>query len=485
MVLLTSLVVSVVLSILFGLSPTFELALLWRFLLGLGDGMISTVKTTVSELADGDKQLEAESMNFVMSMFGGAFLFAPAIAGALAEPVKQYPNLAYLQEGVMHDLLASYPFLLPNLVAALLSCTCIILVDCFVRETLPERKLRAASSIPEDFVSSIRVLYSKALSTISEAETESDETTPIIATKGTADSGDDHDVIPPEVLLFLQDDVNDAIREAQLFSDEAASAITTPRARLSLVSAASTGQASLALAQRRLSRMSNASAGSIPPATMSSLWSQPKIRNHLVVYWLSSFIMVVVDETFPLFSMSVNAGLSLTEKSIGKILSGFLFLVVQLLAYAPLVARTGLYGSLRLSSVLAPLFTALMPASVWLNRGAGHDHLRWSTMLFLTVVMGSSRFLSLTFFSGLSVAINRLVPPSHRATVNGLSTMGGSASKSIGPAFAGFLVAFFFSSGFFSPSISASALFLVVAGMSAMVATVVILLIRESDDADA
>jgi hypothetical protein len=72
----------------------------------------------------------------------------------------------------------------------------------------------------------------------------------------------------------------------------------------------------------------------------------------------------------------------------------------------------------------------------------------------------------MTFMSGITVAMNRLVPPSQRATLNGFGALGGSFCKSIGPAFAGLLVAFSFSSGLFSPHGGATFLFLIIGAVN-------------------
>jgi MFS family permease len=42
---------SLIFSVLFGLAGNFPLVLVWRFLLGLGNGIMGTAKTAVSELA--------------------------------------------------------------------------------------------------------------------------------------------------------------------------------------------------------------------------------------------------------------------------------------------------------------------------------------------------------------------------------------------------------------------------------------------------
>merc|ERR1712157_64504 len=91
-VLCASLGLSAIFSLWFGLTKSFHSALLIRFLLGLSNGILFTTKTLVVEAANGNEELEKKSMGIVMGMWGWGFLICPALSGALAEPVEQYPN---------------------------------------------------------------------------------------------------------------------------------------------------------------------------------------------------------------------------------------------------------------------------------------------------------------------------------------------------------------------------------------------------------
>jgi len=57
-----SLLLSSLLSLAFGVSSSYWLALTWRFLLGLSNGILPITKTAVSEIALGDKKLETRGM---------------------------------------------------------------------------------------------------------------------------------------------------------------------------------------------------------------------------------------------------------------------------------------------------------------------------------------------------------------------------------------------------------------------------------------
>ena len=86
-VLFISLILSALFSVLFGMSTSFEIAFLWRFLLGASNGVAGISKTIVSETAKGDDVLETRGMSLSMGMWGWGFLISPALAGYLSDPL--------------------------------------------------------------------------------------------------------------------------------------------------------------------------------------------------------------------------------------------------------------------------------------------------------------------------------------------------------------------------------------------------------------
>ena len=196
--------------------------------------------------------------------------------------------------------------------------------------------------------------------------------------------------------------------------------------------------------------------------------------------------MVAVDEGFPLFCISKNSGLGLSENSIGRILSasGVMFAVSQFFVYAKLVDWIGLYASIRFGSLSIGPLVATIPISLYLNRGMADDSMTSGTFAFLVIVMAAYRVFGLVFFSSLIVATNRTVLPTHRGSMNGLSALGGSIAKGAGPAFAGLLVAFSFSSGLFPPHVGAVFMWLVIGVMGGLCSLATFALLSESDDDD-
>lgn len=111
--------------------------------------------------------------------------------------------------------------------------------------------------------------------------------------------------------------------------------------------------------------------------------------------------------------------------------------------------RLGLYGSIKIGSLMPVPMIALIPFSLLLNNGVDAGNLTWATFCYLSILIAVARVFAIAFFSSMVIATNRTVPASQRASMNGLSMLGGSVAKGAGPAFAGFLVTFSVSSGVF------------------------------------
>lgn len=185
------------------------------------------------------------------------------------------------------------------------------------------------------------------------------------------------------------------------------------------------------------------------------------------VYRIASFMSSAIDEGFPLFCLSKEAGLGLTENSIGAILSvsGLLFVLLQYFVYSALVESFGIDGTIRVTSCLFGPIVALIPVSLLLNYGQGYDSLAGVAFSYLSCLMALFRVIFLAFFSSIVVAMNRSVIPAHRGTMNGLATLGGSVAKTVGPSFAGLLASFCLSSGVLQPQVGAVFLWVILGAL--------------------
>jgi hypothetical protein len=206
------------------------------------------------------------------------------------------------------------------------------------------------------------------------------------------------------------------------------------------------------------------------PITMAFIWSRSVTRHHLVMYWVYSFVIISVDEAFPLFCISRQAGLGLPEAAIGKILSisGLIFVLCQYVCYTRLVAWLGIYGTIHVSAFTMIPCIFLIPASMPFQSTLGQ--LFPPLLSYLSVLMAMYRIFANIYFSSITIATNRTVPASLRAATNGLGSLGASIAKGIGPAVCGFFVAFNFSSGIVPPQVGAVAVFGVLSLLALLVA---------------
>mmetsp|Transcript_4081 Transcript_4081/g.8386 ORF Transcript_4081/g.8386 Transcript_4081/m.8386 type:complete len:683 (-) Transcript_4081:200-2248(-) len=509
---------SVLFSLLFGLSSNFYAAVTWRWGLGLVNNLMIVLKVIVSELAGDDEELETQTMNQVMSMWGVGVLLAPSISGALAEPTRQYNDWTWLQQYDVKPVptfLEDYPFFLPNVVGAIFCIASALLIQFLIPETLPKAQLRSAKYIPRDFLVWLGQRLGCGDSDNDKNESNEEKVPlkngnatrlsylgdPSTAPQQNKHQHDNHqnarrhssifDGLDKETLALLEnetvfgdldalsaieEDVRDAGRRASelVYLARPSAAVFSERGRASIMaslavresavlakrlSVANTGSQRKSVVDEIKTSLRKRRASSLliepnalitedeePPMSVGELWAQDKIRKHLLCYAGVMFMTVALEEAFPLFALSSAAGLGLEENFIGAILSvsGLLYTAMQLLLFSPLVDWIGLMGSVRLSVVVLVPTALLVPVALVLNKGSAPGGLSYGAFAFLVINMAFIHMIEMTFMTGMSIAFNRLVPPSQRGTMNGLSNLICSCGQGFGPIFAGLLVALSF-----------------------------------------
>jgi MFS family permease len=462
-----SLVLSAIFSVFFGLSSSFGVAFLWRFLLGASNGLVGISKAVVSETARGNVQLETRGMSMSMGMWAWGFLLSPAIAGFLSDPIKQFPNLNLWvsKDQTIYKVLESYPFLLPNLISVLLCLIDFIAVVLWVPETLPETDIRSANKIPIDFRYWLRNLFSSS-------STEPTNTNLI----------NNQQLIPNEPSMVEEEEDNVLIHDHMTHS-ESISLLSTSSIQLPFLNNETCNDDD--------DYDPNTTCQSPPrKATLAFLWSKIDTRNHLIVFWIFSFVAIAIDEAFPLYCISKGGGLGLSEGSIGKLLSatGIIFALTQYHVYTWIVDTYGLRRSIQLGALLSAPLVTFVPLSLLLNdEGEGgkpstSNSLTWGSFIYLSLLLSFIRIFGLVFFSSITIATNRTVIPSHRGTMNGLSMLGGSIAKGLGPIFAGLLMSSGISSGLFPPKVGSALVFVIIGLCSAITAGVTFVLIGNKQD---
>jgi len=107
-----------VFSIGFGFSPTFTIALTMRLCMGLFNGLTGVAKAAIPEIVPkGPEQQTA--MGYVAGMWNAGMIVGPAAGGVLAErPVT--------------GLFRRYPYLLPNIFAAILALIALVVIEAWL-----------------------------------------------------------------------------------------------------------------------------------------------------------------------------------------------------------------------------------------------------------------------------------------------------------------------------------------------------------------
>ncbi|CAM9145508.1 unnamed protein product, partial [Hapterophycus canaliculatus] len=119
----------------FGMSPTYSWALSSRLVLGLTNGIMPALRTSLNEVC-GPEHLVV-GMTILNSCRAFSMVLGTGVGGLLAQPAVHHPNV-FSPTG----LFGRYPYLLPNLVGA----CCAVIVMVFVVIFLPETKDYAADA---------------------------------------------------------------------------------------------------------------------------------------------------------------------------------------------------------------------------------------------------------------------------------------------------------------------------------------------------
>jgi len=135
-VLLTGLAGTALSMLIFGFAPNLKVALLARALGGLLNGNIGVLQTTVAEMIT-VKEHQPRAYTIMPFVWCLGSILGPTLGGALAKPVKNYPNIF-----PDNSIWSRFPYLLPNLVCTLIVACGVVIGILFLEETHAEKKYR-------------------------------------------------------------------------------------------------------------------------------------------------------------------------------------------------------------------------------------------------------------------------------------------------------------------------------------------------------
>ncbi|CAJ1977974.1 unnamed protein product [Sphenostylis stenocarpa] len=131
-VIVIGIIAVVIFNTLFGLSTSFWMAVITRFLQGSLNGLLGPVKAYASELVREEHQ--ALAISTVTAAWGIGLIIGPAVGGYLSQPVEKYPNI-FPEDSFWNK----FPYFLPNLVISAVAF--VVAIGCiWIPETLHNHK---------------------------------------------------------------------------------------------------------------------------------------------------------------------------------------------------------------------------------------------------------------------------------------------------------------------------------------------------------
>ncbi|RDY13684.1 Protein ZINC INDUCED FACILITATOR-LIKE 1, partial [Mucuna pruriens] len=136
-VIVIGIVAVVIFNTLFGLSTSFWMAIIMRFLSGSLNGLLGPVKAYATELFR--EEYQALGLSTVSAAWGIGLIIGPALGGYLAQPVEKYPHI--FSKDSFWD---KFPYFLPNFIIS--SLAFVVAIGCiWIPETLHNHNCRNES----------------------------------------------------------------------------------------------------------------------------------------------------------------------------------------------------------------------------------------------------------------------------------------------------------------------------------------------------
>ncbi|EAU38673.1 conserved hypothetical protein [Aspergillus terreus NIH2624] len=365
--------------LLVGFAPNFWVALFGRALGGALNGNIGVIQTMVGELV---KRPEHEPRAYAVMPFVWSIgtIAGPALSGILVKPAEGFPSW-FARDG----LFGIYPYLLPNLVCAILLLLSIILSWVFLQETHPDMQ-------PLDGTAKFNCTSVES---------------PLLATAGaTANAGAD-----------LRAESYGTFNEIHLHRDE-----------------------------DWMVRSDGSKPEAIPQKQTIFTW---RVTMLVVALAIFTYHSMTFDHLLPIFLQDKHAdsvsilkqsafnfpgGLGLSIRTVGFIMStdGIIALVIQSVIFPALAHYLGVWKLFVIVTVLHPVAYFMVPFLIFVPQ----------KLLFVGIYtcLAVRNLLSIIDYPVLLILIKQASPSdSVLGKINGLAASAGAASRTIAPPVAGYL----------------------------------------------
>jgi len=146
-ILIVGLFGSIISNVLFGFSKNLPIAIISRCVNGVMNGNLPVAKTYLGEVTD--KSNQASAFSWFATSWGAGIILGPLAGGLLSQTSTKYPKWP---SWLLKDFLARFPFLLPNVVCAVISLVILVLIYFYLVETVTASKKSMRKSFKNSFV---------------------------------------------------------------------------------------------------------------------------------------------------------------------------------------------------------------------------------------------------------------------------------------------------------------------------------------------
>lgn len=412
---------TIVSTIAFGLSKSFAWAIISRIAWGMLNGNVGVAKTVLSEVVPDVHSARAFSFLGLNTGFGR--LIGPAIGGILSEPYRKY--------GIAGpgNIFITYPYLLPCIIAALMTTVTMILSYTTLQETL---HLSLAEARNNKYQTNTNITTTKIK--------VANKGGHYVAVTNNEDNDDQHSHV--DTLDDSEDHEQVSLIPSSSSTDHSSSSVTVQTDSIvipvdaSLTSSTTVDKPTLPNGNLSISAPSSNEPVLIQQETtfraFYRLWKDKAVFSTIMLYSLLGLVGLVSNELYPIYVLNniEHGGFSLDSSALGIIAftAGPFLILFQAIGFEKLVKYLGLLEFQRWNLVIFSVMLATTPLQSLALLFS--TDIQWVILLIHFNITTVCRVAS--FISCFIVVANSALPED-RGKVNGLGQAVVSVVRALGP----------------------------------------------------